>query len=128
MFFMIGISDGRKDIAYAGRLMSCPGCGQTGSCSVFMTYTVLLLFFIPCFKWNRRYFVRTSCCNRTYELSFEKGDAIRRGDDSDIYASDLFPVQDYGSNGAYMNLKHCDNCGYENAEDFDFCPKCGKPF
>ena len=72
MFFMIGINDGRKDIAYAGRLMSCPGCGQTGSCSVFMTYTVLLLFFIPCFKWNRRYFVRTSCCNRTYELSFEK--------------------------------------------------------
>ena len=47
MFFMIGISDGRKDIAYAGRLMSCPGCGHTGSCSVFMTYTVLLLFSFP---------------------------------------------------------------------------------
>ena len=44
------------------------------------------MFFIPCFMWNRRYFVRTSCCNRTYELSFEKGDAIRRGDDSDSFA------------------------------------------
>ncbi|MCR5773826.1 MAG: zinc ribbon domain-containing protein [Lachnospiraceae bacterium] len=94
MFFMIGVTDGYKDLEYSGRITSCPACGIPCGCSVFMTYTVLLLFFIPCFKWNRRYFARTSCCNRTYELSFEKGDAIRKGDDSDILPSQLFPVED----------------------------------
>ncbi|MBP3226424.1 MAG: zinc-ribbon domain-containing protein, partial [Methanobrevibacter sp.] len=25
-------------------------------------------------------------------------------------------------------FKHCNNCGYETSEDFDFCPKCGMRF
>jgi rRNA maturation endonuclease Nob1 len=25
-------------------------------------------------------------------------------------------------------FKHCNNCGYETSEDFDFCPKCGMKF
>ncbi|WP_408633815.1 zinc-ribbon domain-containing protein [Pseudobutyrivibrio xylanivorans] len=25
-------------------------------------------------------------------------------------------------------FKRCSNCGYETAEDFDYCPKCGLRF
>ncbi|WP_334292334.1 zinc-ribbon domain-containing protein [Pseudobutyrivibrio xylanivorans] len=25
-------------------------------------------------------------------------------------------------------FKRCSNCGYETAEDFDYCPKCGVRF
>ena len=26
------------------------------------------------------------------------------------------------------NYKHCNYCGYETAENFEYCPKCGKKF
>ena len=88
---------------------------------VFMTYTVLLLFFIPCFKWNRRYYVRTSCCGSVFELNYEKGEMIRRGESVDISKYDLNTVF------RGRPVKRCPQCGYETDEDFDFCPKCGQP-
>lgn len=43
------------------------------------------MFFIPCIKWNKHYYVRTSCCNTLYELDPEMGKAHcpgRAGTDS----------------------------------------------
>lgn len=118
MFFMIGITDREKELEYSGKMITCPGCGRLASMQVYMTYTVLLLFFIPCFWWNRRYYVRTSCCGSVFELSSEKGESIRRGDAVDISEYDL--------NTVFQGrpVKRCPNCGYETDEDFDFCPKC----
>ena len=122
MFFMIGITDSEKELAYSGRMIACPGCGRLAGTQVYMTYTVLLLFFIPCFRWNRRYYVRTSCCGSVFELSYEKGEMIRRGEAVDISEYDLNPV--------YQGrpVKRCSGCGYETDEDFDYCPKCGRAF
>ena len=61
MFFILGITDGRKDFEFT-QTMICNICGKYGRYQVFMTYTVLSLFFIPCFKWNKHYYVQTSCC------------------------------------------------------------------
>lgn len=122
MLFMIGITDREDEIRYYGRMIYCPNCGQMTGVQVFCQYTVLLLFFIPCFKWNRRYYVRTSCCGSLYELAFDKGEMIRKGEYTDINEYDLNPV--YGGS----IYKRCQYCGYETAEDFDFCPKCGNRF
>ena len=54
-----------------------------------MTYMVLSLFFIPCFKWNRHYYVQMSCCNTLYELDPEKGKALARGQQADITQEEL---------------------------------------
>ena len=51
MFFIMGITDGRKDFDF-NQLITCSICGKYGRFNVFMTYTVLSLFFIPTFKWN----------------------------------------------------------------------------
>ena len=51
MFFMMGITDGRKDLDFSQQMI-CNVCGRHGRYQVFMTYTVLSLFFISCFKWN----------------------------------------------------------------------------
>lgn len=51
MFFMMEITDGRKDLDFSQQMI-CNVCGRYGRYQVFMTYTVLSLFFIPCFKWN----------------------------------------------------------------------------
>ena len=75
--FMMGITDGRKDFDFHQQII-CDVCGKYGRFQVFMTYTVLSLFFIPCFKWNKHYYVQTSCCNTVYELDAEIGKELQQ--------------------------------------------------
>ncbi|MDD3416661.1 MAG: zinc ribbon domain-containing protein [Lachnospiraceae bacterium] len=124
MFFIMGIVDGRKDFDF-NQVITCNVCGAYGRYQVFMTYTVLSLFFIPCFKWNKHYYVQTSCCNTLYELDSEVGKKIARGEDVEILSQHLFRVQNQG----YSNsMKQCQKCGFTTAEDFEYCPKCGTRF
>ncbi len=125
MFFIMGISGGRKDFNFS-QLVTCAVCGQFGRYNVFMTYTVLSLFFIPTFKWNKHYYVQTSCCGAVYELDPEIGKMIARGETVEIMPSDLTLVQGGRYHGS--EYKRCVHCGYETTEDFDFCPKCGEKF
>jgi hypothetical protein len=122
MFFIMGITDGRKDFDF-NQVMTCAICGSMGSYRVFMTYTVLSLFFIPCFKWNKHYYVQSTCCNAVYELDPEIGKRITRGEDVKIQKDYLTRVVDRG-----YTVKSCKNCGFTTEEDFDFCPKCGERF
>ena len=124
MFFMMGITDGRKNLDY-NQTEICGVCGRYGRFQVFMTYTVLSLFFIPCFKWNRHYYVQTSCCNTLYELDREIGRRIERGEDVRILPEHLQKVGNGRAGYRYGGYKSCPNCGYETTEDFVFCPKCG---
>jgi len=124
MFFLMWITDGRKDFDFTQTII-CDQCGKYGRYHVFMTYTVLTLFFIPCFKWNRHYYVETTCCHSLYELDPEIGERIAHGDNVEICAKHLMQISQGAS---YNKLKKCSNCGYETSEDFEYCPKCGKHF
>lgn len=121
MFLMIGINDARRDLDYS-RMVVCDSCGAYGRYQLFMTCTVLSLFLIPLFRWNRRYYVRMSCCETLYELDGEIGGRIARGEDAEIRPEHLTLV-----NRQYAG-RRCANCGYTTREDFDFCPKCGHKF
>ena len=113
MFFIGGITQGTKELIYNAATMICGRCGRYGRYQVFMTYMCLSFFFIPLFKWNRKYYVKTSCCGTVYQLNEEVGKRIAEGHDA--------PAWD-------MPLKRCSNCGYETKENFEYCPKCGKRF
>ena len=123
MFFMIGATNGRKDFDFSQSIL-CSVCGRYGSYRVYMTYMSLLIFFIPCLKWDKRYYVETSCCGRLYELDPEVGKRISRGESVQINEYDLRPV----NKDAYYRspVKRCAHCGYETDEDFQYCPKCGR--
>ena len=112
------------------QVITCDECGRYGRYQVYMTYMVLSLFFIPCFKWNRHYYVQTTCCNALYELDPEIGRRIARGEDVEILPQHLQrvnPQYGYGfGNGSGNTIKRCSNCGYTTTEDFEFCPKCGR--
>ena len=101
MFFIMGITDGRKDFDFTQTII-CNLCGKYGRYQVFMTYTVLSLFFIPCFKWNKHYYVQTSCCNTLYELAPEIGKAIARGEQVEIQPEHLTKV----SRALCINIVH----------------------
>ena len=83
MLFIGGISQGRKLLNYA-RSILCGSCGSTSQCQVFMTYMYFSFFFIPLFKWNKRFYVQMSCCSAIYELEPEIGKAILRGEEPAI--------------------------------------------
>ena len=75
MFFICGIDSGQKELPFH-QLEICGRCGSYGRYQVFMTYMCLSLFFIPVFRWNRRYYVRMSCCGAVYALNPEVGRRI----------------------------------------------------
>ena len=123
MFLMIGINNGRKDLDF-NQTVICSRCGRYGSYRVYMTFMQLLLFFIPCFKWNREYYVEMSCCRAVYRLDPEVGKRIARGEDVTITPADLSLI----SQGSHKTTKTCTACGYTTDENFDYCPICGKKF
>lgn len=118
---MMGIAPGRKLFDF-NQMVICNHCGAYGRYQVFMTYMCLSIFFIPCFKWDKKFYVQTSCCNTIYELNPDIGRAIARGENVQIQPEHLTKVQA----GHRSISRRCRNCGYETKEDFDFCPKCGE--
>ena len=91
-----------------------------------MTYSYLSLFFIPVFKWNRRYFAKSTCCGTVYEINQEIGQRIARGEELQLRPEHLNLISDGHQAPAWqVEVKRCANCGYETKENFDFCPKCG---
>lgn len=125
MFFMMGISPGQKEFNFR-QMIICNECGAYGNLAVYMTYTVLSLFFIPVFRWDRHYYVRTSCCGTVYELDPEVGKAIARGEEVELKPGERMTLVKKG--WGRVSHRKCDICGYETDEDFDFCPKCGNRF
>ena len=115
----MGIMPIRKNIPYMFSCM-CQKCGSMCHYEIIMTANCLSIFFIPLFKWGRQYYVRTSCCESLYLLDKKVGDAIAHGEDVMIQDIDLMPI-----NENYQAIKRCSVCGYEYADDFEFCPKCG---
>lgn len=89
----------------------CNVCGRYGAYRVFHS--------------NEQYYMRTTCCNKLYELDPEIGKAIAQGETVLIRQEHLQRISKvtYGH-----NYKHCDYCGYETAEKPEYCPKCGKKF
>ena len=118
MFFIMGITDGSAPLEYRGNVNVCGSCGRLGSFEVFMTYMTFTLFFIPIFKWNKKYHVRTSCCGAVYSLSPEKGRMIERHQSVTINPEDLHEE----SRGALR----CSACGTLLERSFEYCPGCGR--
>lgn len=121
MFFIMGITSGRKEFDFTQTTI-CNLCGKYGGYQVFITYMVLSLFFIPCIKWKKRYYVQMSCCRELYELDSEIGRRIAIGEYLEILPENLTRVRQTYYRSVY---KKCSQCGYETMEDFEFCPKCG---
>lgn len=121
MFFVMGIEDGQCELGF-DQTMICPICGRFGHLRVSMTYTCMSLFFLPIWKWGKRYYAVMSCCGARCQLDDQLGRKIARGHISSLDPSELeFSSQDGGS-------RRCRCCGYETTEAFAFCPKCGTRF
>ncbi|WP_317856282.1 zinc ribbon domain-containing protein [Chakrabartyella piscis] len=120
MFFIAGISQGRKDLDFLQTIV-CKRCGRLSSISVFATYMYFSFFFIPIFKWNKQYYAVSSCCQTPFSIDKELGQAIERGERVDLTHDDLHFV-DLG----YAQASVCPDCGYRLDSEHIYCPKCGR--
>lgn len=118
MFFMMGITQKQTKLDYKSPLI-IHECSSYGRMEIFMTYNVLLLFLIPIFKWNKKYYVKYNCCNQISILNPEKGKLIESGENPTIYDTDLELYYK-------ENYKICNNCNEKWSNNYEFCPKCGK--
>ena len=120
MFIIWGINSKQKKFN-CEKMFICERCGQYGRYEGIMTYTCFALFFIPIIKWNKKYFVKTTCCGTLYALDSEVGKSIIRGNGVEIRPEHLMKVQGQ----SYDAKKRCSQCGYVLEEACNFCPKCG---
>ena len=123
MFFIMGIDPREKRIPYE-ELIVCSQCGKYGRYEVVMRYMCFSLFFIPLIKWNKQFYVRTSCCGTVYALDTAIGRALMKGVQLEIKPEHLQIISGHGQQGA-GSIRICNYCGYQTAEDFQYCPKCG---
>lgn len=117
MFLFFDIHQNQQQLEYTPMII-CDECQSYGKYNVFVTYMVFRLFFIPLFKWNKQYYVQTTCCQTIYALNPEAGRQIEKGMNYTIHSSDLIKQ-------SHTTVHICSNCGYKTKEDFDYCPKCG---
>ena len=83
MFFFafFGVQDKEKYIGTCNNI-ECPTCGRWARYEIYKRYSYFHFFFIPLFRWNVRYYAKTSCCGSIYELDpavgreFEKNPGI----------------------------------------------------
>lgn len=136
MIFIGGISQGMKALAYTG-LLTCSFCKSTSSCQILMTYYYFSFFFIPLFKWNKRFLVKMDCCDAVYALNPAKGKALARGEQVMILPEDLELLEEGKIRWNYTNRQEngegdsekplrCPICKYEAPGDSNYCPKCGQ--
>lgn len=118
MFFIMGISSGEKKLNF-DQLEICRQCGKYGHVEIYMTYMYIMFFFLPIIKWNKRYYVKMSCCSSICELSTEVGKEIAKGNLTHLTIDEL------KFSGQAHSLKCCQNCGFTATDDFHYCPKCG---
>lgn len=120
MIFIGGISMGQKMLDFI-QTMICKSCGRYTGISVYMTYTYFSFFFIPLFKWGKKYYAVTSCCNTVYAIPDVLGRAIERGETVTLTEDDLTPTGE-----AMERDRRCPNCGYPLQGGYTYCPGCGR--
>jgi hypothetical protein len=122
MIFIGGVSSKQEKLDF-GQSILCSSCSRFGTLEVYIEYMYLSIFFIPVMKWNRRYYVRSTCCGSLYGLNGELGERIRKGEHVELAESDLQLVRQGQAGG----ISRCPRCGFELEGDFRFCPNCGSP-
>ncbi|KRQ87693.1 hypothetical protein ABG79_00494 [Caloramator mitchellensis] len=97
----------------------CKSCGRISTYRLMCQYNFFHLFFIPIYKWNKKYYLVSRCCDAVFEISEEYASRLQKEKDSVIDDSKLNEVK-YG-----YNRFLCPNCKSVLYDDFNYCPHCG---
>ena len=115
MFFIFGVVSGLRDLGI--RCCTLPCCG-TVRAILTCSFHQFTLFFIPLFRFRRRYFLTCPYCGSIYELSKEEGRRLEREPHAQADPTTLRFVR--------QNGRHCcPYCGCNVEWNSRYCPQCG---
>ena len=104
MFFIIGVVSGSAEIG----LRECgffPCCGTRGKMgAVTCAFRQFTFFFLPLFRFGKRYFISCPDCGAVYEIERDEGRRIERNPSAAIRPESIRRV-------AGRAAKFCPNCG-----------------
>ena len=124
MFFIgiFGIQDNERIIKEFENIV-CK-CGSYSRAQFIEKYTYFHFFFIPLFRWNKRYYVRFRCCNRLYKVPKDYIDELKSSNTVDIdRLEEIYGYDAYHGKGEKSCT--CSHCGAEIDNSFSYCPYCG---
>lgn len=115
MFFIgiFGIQDKARIVKEFANVIC--RCGKYSRLQVVEYYRYFHFFFIPVFKWNRRYIVEARCCGRLFEVPKDYVDELLGSD-----FIDLNRLKEINS-----QYRVCLKCGKYADSSYSFCPYCG---
>lgn len=120
MFFIIGVVSGSSDLG----MRACgyfPCCGANSVlCTVTCVYQQFTLFFIPLFRFGKRYFISCPHCGAAYEIEKAEGRRIEHDQNAGIDPNKLHRMTTAGPSARF-----CPHCGAQVSPSDNFCPHCG---
>ena len=75
MFFLFGVVSGMRDLGERSCMLPCCGMVRAVLTCSFHQFT---LFFVPLFRFQKRYFLTCPRCGSIYALSKEEGRRLER--------------------------------------------------
>lgn len=117
MFFfgVFGIQDKQRTVKEFGNVL-CPDCERLSRAELIESFTFFHFFFIPLFRWNKKYFITMRCCRSLYTVNEDYFQELKNSDSIDF------------SRLNRIRVSHdiCPLCGNYINPNFNFCPKCGQ--
>ncbi len=120
MVLLFGAGEGDQDLELHQPIV-CPICGKKAHLEAYFHYNSVNVYFVPAYKYQKKYYAVTTCCGAVAALSEKQG--------KDIYWGqiDALPLHQLAL-GVNAGFKACTNCGFDTMEPYQYCPVCGKPF
>lgn len=118
MFFFFAVTSDTREI---GRFpCGCfPCCGAGGVPAVVTCASQrLILFFIPLFRFGKRYFVSCPSCGTVYELDRKEGRRLEKSPSGSIDPDRIYRM-------VGKTARYCQNCGTRIEPGSRYCPSCG---
>jgi predicted RNA-binding Zn-ribbon protein involved in translation (DUF1610 family) len=119
LFLLFGTTYGTTDFG-TRRCSFLPCCGKHGGMvALTCTFQQFTLFFIPLFRFGKRYFITCPDCGAVYEMRKEAGEYAAANWNAEINPDSIFIVQN-----SYK--KTCPACKCSVNSDSRYCPNCGE--
>lgn len=113
--FFIGVfginnrSSIKKEVSF-----DCTGCLEDKG-EIIENYSAFEIFFIPVYKYNKKYFLRCKKCESLYWLKEENIGNILENERASY--EDIKEV--------IYQKEVCPNCGKNITDKYEYCPSCG---
>ncbi len=120
MFFIgiVGVMDQKSKIRDI-KLAPCRVCEAPETGTLIRIERVFSLFFVPVYRWNKRYAVQCKRCGTLYWLTREKGESLESGQEESIGYWEMLENK-------MIRGGICPDCQQRVLPSFRYCPYCGK--